>query len=290
MTLRSTFCLSSYKESGKKNRKNWFERAVRILNQSSLVKESSLESVCERLLGNVPRRTISEAVSGTTNTSALVKSTESKAVKFEASVMRESATATQPQNKFRVILIEEGLGNFGSAHYYTRECLEAAVPLFTGLKIMADHPSLEEEEIRPERSTRDILGHYENISVEEAEGGRVRLCGDAHILPSQDCDWARARMIRAIENASKFPDKPFVGLSINAWGDSEESTVDEVLAMAPEAAKAKVVEAKENGIELVRVVRRLKGAVSCDLVTEAGAGGTIINIIGDKEDGKEKAG
>ena len=39
---------------------------------------------------------------------------------------------------------------------------------------------------------------------------------------------------------------------------------------APASAKAKLAEAKENGIESVKVVRQIKSAVSCDLVTEAG--------------------
>ena len=53
---------------------------------------------------------------------------------------------------------------------------------------------------------------------------------------------------------------------------------------------AKLAEAKENGIESVKVVRKIKSAVSCDLVTEAGAGGKILNFIeGGNHNGKKRS-
>lgn len=284
MTLRSIFCLRTREA---KIKFNWFHEAAARLAEAPHA--STLEAAIKRILGgHVPHGT-KEAISASTNAIALVKSKESSKITFKASMREDAGVVTsESQNKFRVVLIEEGMGNFGNAFYYTKEALENAIPIFTGLKIMADHPSLDEEETRPERSTRDILGHYENLALEES-GGRSMLCGDVDILPSPDCDWARVRMIRALENASKFPDKPFIGLSINAWGDSQNTPIDEVISKAPEGAKAKLIEAKENGIELVKVVHQLKGAISCDLVTEAGAGGKILNIIGE-EDGKEEAG
>jgi len=181
--------------------------------------------------------------------------------------------------KFRVVLLQEGLGNFGDAFYYHRDALDSAVPVFTGSKIYADHPTKIDEEIRPERSVRDVLGHFENLSVEEDKSGRAQLMGDLSILPDKPFEWARALMLHSIEHAKKFPDKNFIGLSINASGDADPASIDDVIKEAPESARPKLIEAKQNGIESVKVVRLIKSAVSCDLVTEAGAGGKIINYL-----------
>lgn len=216
------------------------------------------------------------------------KSKESN-ISIIASRFREASGGQASPSIFRVTLIKEGLGNFADAFYYTREALQSGVELFTGLKIMADHPTLEEEEIRPERSTRDVLGHYDNLAVEEDDDGCAILCGDVDTLDGDSFEWARSIMVRAVENSAKFPDKPFIGLSINASGGAEKMGIDDVIKQAPDAAKAKLLEAKEKGVEIVRVVQKLNRAVSCDLVTEAGAGGEILTIIeGDKSNGKSK--
>ncbi len=248
-----------------------------------------LAEACSRVLGRSKALSRKECVSGSTNSANLVKSKESK-IQFEVHRFLESSKQVSDPTVFRVVLLEEGLGNLHDAYYYTREALESAVPVFTGLKIYADHPSLEEEEIRPERSTRDILGHYENLSVEDGDQGRAWLCGDLNIMETADCEWARGLMVRAIENAKKFPDMPFIGLSINAGGDAEKTPIDDVIKDAPDGAKEKLIEAKDSGIDLVKVVQKISRGTSCDLVTEAGAGGKIHNIIGENQDGKEKAG
>lgn len=296
MTLKSIFYLREAQGSPAGiTANNWFWGSAQALIASRKAKESAgksahpiLAEACARVLGQkapAPK----ECISGSTNTANLVKSKESK-IKFQALRFMESAAVAESPTTFRVVLLEEGLGNFSDAFYYTRDALESAVSIFNGLKIFADHPSLEEEEIRPERSTRDILGHYENVSVEDGDAGRAWLCGDVNIMPSTDCAWARGLMVRAIENAKKFPDKPFIGLSINAGGAAEKTPIEDVIKIAPDGAKEKLNEAKENGIEDVRVVQKITRGTSCDLVTEAGAGGKILNIIGDEKDGEEKAG
>jgi len=197
--------------------------------------------------------------------------------------------------KFSVILIREGMGNFGTAYYYTKEALQNAVTVFEGKKIYADHPTLEEDQIRPERSVRDILGYFENVRTVEASDGCLEIQGDVKILPDKPYEWARALMRNSVEFAKKFPDKDFVGLSINANGDSVDAPIEEVLKSAPEGAKLKLSKALESGIQTVRVVSKIDDAISCDLVTEAGAGGRILQMLEaeqmskkeDKKDTKE---
>lgn len=219
------------------------------------------------------------------------KKVKESAIRITATRLKEAAAPAKDglPTKFRVVLIEEGLGNRNDAYYYTREALESGVKVFNGLKIYVDHPTAEEEDVRPERTTRDAIGHYENLAVEVGFGGQAQLCADLDVLQVPDTKLQRAQLVRAIENAKKFPDIPFVGLSINAAGPSQESPIDEVISTAPQGAKQKLLDAQGEGIETVKVVSQINRAVSCDLVTEAGAGGKVLNIIGGDADGQEKA-
>lgn len=219
-----------------------------------------------------------EADSGSSFAGVQVKSKETKFRITSNNLKESSSDDGVGPTRFKVVLIEEGLGNMNDAFYYSREALESAVTVFTGSKIYADHPSSIDEESRPERSVRDVLGHFENLRIEESED-RAQLIGDLVMLADKPFEWARALMIRAVENSKKFPEKNFIGLSINASGDAQETKIEDVLSSAPEGAKPKLVEAQQQGIDSVKVVRMIKSAVSCDLVTEAGAGGKIINYI-----------
>lgn len=201
------------------------------------------------------------------------------AIKFFSTNLREAAVDDGiGPTRFKCILLQEGLGNLRDAYYYSKEALESAISVFTGSKIYADHPSAIEEESRPERSVRDVLGHFENIQVEEIDG-RAALTGEVCILGDKPFEWARGLMRHAIEHAKKFPEKAFIGLSINAAGDADEVSIEDAIARAPESAKPKLIEAKETGVTSVRIVSNIKNAVSCDLVTEAGAGGAILNAV-----------
>jgi hypothetical protein len=190
--------------------------------------------------------------------------------------------------KYSVVLIKEGMGNLKDAFYYHRDALMSAVPVFEGKKIYADHPTLVEEQIRPERSVRDVLGHFENVRLEETDG-QAMLCADVVTMPDEPYRWARALMRHAVEYSSKYPDKEFVGLSINASGDASPMSIDKLIENGvPESAKLKLLKAQAEGIETIKLVTRLDAAVSCDLVTEAGAGGMILEMIeGEKSMGKK---
>src|SRR5260221_8163582 len=58
-------------------------------------------------------------------------------------------------HKFKVVLIQEGMGNKKDAFYYPRESLEKAIASFEGKKIFSDHPDSIEDQARPERSVND---------------------------------------------------------------------------------------------------------------------------------------
>jgi hypothetical protein len=183
--------------------------------------------------------------------------------------------------RFRVVLLQEGLGNLKDAFYYSKEALESAITIFEGKKIYADHPTEIEEINRPERSVKDVLGHFENIElVTNQETGQSELQGDVVILPDEPYRWARGLLRHAVQYSEKFPDKDFVGLSINANGEADQMDIDALLRIAPDGARSKIMQVKEEqGLSQIRVVKKISSAVSCDLVTEAGAGGKITKMI-----------
>lgn len=215
---------------------------------------------------------------------------ESNKLSFRARFLESTPRGDTAQQglSFRCVLLQEGLGNLKDAYYYSKDALTSAVPVFEGKKIYADHPSSVEEQVRPERSVRDVLGHFENVSLEESDDGVSRLVGDVKILPDQSFAWARSLMRHSVDYAQKYPDKDFVGLSINAGGDAEEADIEKVLESAPAASKLKLEQAKDEGINKVRWVSKITEAVSCDLVTEAGAGGKVVAMLESDKTKEEK--
>jgi hypothetical protein len=191
-------------------------------------------------------------------------------------------------SRFKTVLLTEGLGNLRDLYYYSKEALASAVPVFEGKKIYADHPTAIQEQMQPERSVRDVLGHFENVHLEENSDGQAMLVGDVVIPMDDPFMWARSLMAHSVDYAKKYPDKDFVGLSINASGDAEMMEIDKVIEIAPMNAKLKIQKAKEEGKQTVKLVSNIAEAVSCDLVTEAGAGGKILELLeGDLKMKKE---
>lgn len=229
--------------------------------------------------------------------SQFLQSKESKKISFKwkqgTSVKFNEASARDDgigHTKFDVVLLEEGLGNFGDNFFYTKDALKSAVTIFEGKKAFADHPDAIEEQTRPERSVRDVLGNFENLSYKETNEGQGQLLGTLCVLPDKPYEWARGLLRHAVQFSEKFPDKEFVGLSINAGGVAAEISIDEFLSNynVPKPALLKINEAKQKGTETIRVVSAIDEATSCDLVTEAGAGGKINNFKESKGEQMKK--
>jgi hypothetical protein len=227
-----------------------------------------------------------EADSGSSNVAAL-RTQESKLVEKAKPMKIQSSfkEATQDifkTHKYQVILIREGLGNFGDCFYYTRESLQEAASskIFEGAQCFADHPTEIEEQVRPERSTRDIIGYFEDVHFEETEGVGS-LMGTLVVSNAVSLDWALALLTNSLEYAKKFKETDFVGLSINASGEANAIPLEDFLKSGgvPESAKPKLMQAQAQGISEIKVVSELKEAISCDLVTKAGAGGKILKML-----------
>jgi hypothetical protein len=183
--------------------------------------------------------------------------------------------------RFKTVLIQEGMGNFRDRFFYTKEALQSAIAVFEGRKCYADHPSRSDETDRPERSVRDIIGHFENVHLDESDDGCATLVADLILLPDSPFEWARSLVRHAVDYGKRYPGQEFVGLSINASGDAEPVPMQSVIddSSLPQGCKPKLAQAVEMGIEDLRMVRRISEATSVDLVTEPGAKGKIISYL-----------
>jgi hypothetical protein len=209
-------------------------------------------------------------------------------VSFQEGSHTQTKNAGVGPIRFKVALIQEGLGNMRDGFFYGKDAIQSGIQAFEGRKCFADHPSHSEEQDRPERSVRDIIGHFENVAVEENEDQSLSLVADLVMPPDPPFEWARSLVRQAAEYNKKYPEQNLVGLSINASGDAQEIPWDEFLKSydLPESCKPKLMTAKENGMDSIRLVSTIKDAVSCDLVTEPGAKGKVIDII-ENESPKE---
>jgi hypothetical protein len=208
-------------------------------------------------------------------------------ISLHCTFLESQATANPTSmTRFRVVLIQEGLGNLKDGYYYTKESLKSAVAAFEGKKMYADHPSRIDEESRPERSVRDIIGHFEGVQYLEGEDGAGRLEADVVVLPDEPFQWARALMRHALEYSKTFPDKDFIGLSINASGQAMPMPAEQFLKemSVPDSARLKIQQAVQDGLSEIKLVNAIEDATSVDMVTEAGAKGRVLELLeGDKK-------
>lgn len=125
-------------------------------------------------------------------------------------VINESAhfqTGTDLTGKSWAVRIIEG-DRQGASAYYPRQVLEAAAPLFKGkpIRIFSDHPTPTEQDERPVRSVKDIVGFVqEGVKFDGKD-----LVGEVTFLPSQ------------IERYRELAEAGLIGLSIRARGDFAE--------------------------------------------------------------------
>ncbi len=152
----------------------------------------------------------------------------------------------QKGSSWRVLLIKAGTS--GNRRHYPEAMLKEAAPLFEGVKAYADHPSKSEQRDRPERSSRDVVGWYQNVAWEESLKG---LTADFHIVES--ADW----LMKSLKSAWDKGKSDLLGFSINALG-----TVGKKL--------------HDDGSTLIEAIEKV---VSTDVVTTPGAGGRVLGVL-----------
>lgn len=219
--------------------------------------------------------------------------TESSRIQFKGSIQESNSVEGEPMGRrFRVTLIKEGLGNLGDCFYYMPSAIQSGVQVFEGKKFFLNHPSNSEEADRPERSVKDVSGYYENCRAEQEQDGRFKLTADL-VMPLDDSfNRERALMLESIAYSQKHQDQDLIGLSINADGNSYSIGLEQFMRenSIPDSCKEKLLEALARGITTIHPVQELTSAVSCDLVTQAGAGGRIDQLLEqEKTEMKAKA-
>jgi hypothetical protein len=159
-----------------------------------------------------------------------------------AESQRLSVAEAERSGRLMIGIITPG---WGSSGYYSTAVLENAArdQVFpAGLKMYLDHPTATEETDRPERSVRDLAA----VLTEDATWDGARLVGEAQVFGPYrelltDRDFAAS-----------------IGTSIRATA--------EVTAGEAEGKKG-------------RIVTQLVEGLSVDFVTEAGRGGSILEVF-----------
>lgn len=169
----------------------------------------------------------------------------------EAKVDEKAGTATAD-----CIMLVEGWGNKADNHYYPAETIKNCVDagIFEGAQAYADHPNPIEDRMGV-RSVKDMIGWWGDVHVEEIDG-KTAMCGTFNIETGNT--FALNKMREAKNYREKYPDKAgYVGFSINALGESEPQEIEDKAA---------------------NVVTKITESESTDMVTRAGAGGTMRNL------------
>lgn len=197
----------------------------------------------------------------------MIKCKEIQGRIFEAEKTKDGGT------KYPVIIISQGLGNLADKNYYSEAAIKSGVSVYEGRKAYFDHPTPTSEREMPNRSVRELAGHYENVKAEKDDQGLWAL--KAEFVPLKNKEDVTGLLDHAIAYKKKYPEKDYVGISINGDGEGEVMPWDDFI----NTHKPKSVEMEKLGkIEgsPINVIVKLTDAVSADLVTEPGARGRVL--------------
>ena len=140
-----------------------------------------------------------------------------------------------------IVVIRAGKGNVKDRRYYPATTLERDFGVFEGRKMFLDHPTMDEEYQRPERSLKDFVGNVRNVRY-NSEKEQVEANAEIH-LP-----WFEELVERA---------KSEIKVSINAIGKTTPIEIE-----------------NEEWFRVEEII----AARSVDFVTEAGAGGEVRSL------------
>jgi len=218
------------------------------------VANSALERCLGKIEGTPSEEQISKCEGSAIRQANAVAGGKVKEVQIcEATPSHEIYLTEKEGKRWRVGLIDEGMS--GNRRLYTGNVLREAVNLFEGTPSFADHPTTDEEAERPERSIRDKMGVFEN-PVWESDGIK------ADFIPIDP--WLREVMLTSFNEG--VPD--FVQFSINAKG---------------------LAESEKDAHGKYQNITKILSVQSVDVVTQAAAGGKVIELLASqKEDAETK--
>jgi hypothetical protein len=161
---------------------------------------------------------------------------------------------------YKVVLIREGKGNAEDDNWYTsgaiKEMCESGVA--EGMQAYANHPDLEEEENRPERDVKHLVGSYADVTFKEA-GGKPRAEAVFVPLSTDENHPTYGWVVTLAEAASKSTaPQPLCGISLYGFSAGD-------FGQRPDLSEGRVV----------TLIRPTSG----DVVTNAGAGGEFVRRL-----------
>jgi hypothetical protein len=168
---------------------------------------------------------------------------EARAV-FEGDIIPLVEKAVRRDGTIPVKVIQPG---WGSSGYYPAEVLQRDGPKIfpAGTKMYWNHPTKSEEAERPERDLRDLAATTVTDAVWQDQGAAgPGLYTDAQVFGTYQ---------EAVNELA-----PHIGVSIRAWGAAKDGEA--------EGRKGKIIE-------------KLTVGESVDFVTQAGAGGQVVQLF-----------
>ncbi len=208
--------------------------------------------------------------------------------------------------RVRAVLLREGLARSG--RYFTLRAVADVAAAAEGLRCFADHPTPDEDRLRPGRSVRDIVGVFRDaaLAYETGPDGTRRARAEATLHVLESATWLWDLITGSLDSAARGSDD-LVGLSIDALCAVRPAAAP---LPAPDAetrghggaglphtrprpdAEPRGREAAEHVLSprlrvslsprrgVVAVVEAVPVLKSCDVVTRAGAGGRFLRIQG----------
>ena len=173
---------------------------------------------------------------------------------------------------FPVVIISQGLGNLSDKNYYSKEAILSGPAIYESKKAYIDHPTPTEDKEQPGRSVADTRGHYEDCKAVLNSEGLMEL--QAQFVPEQD-ETLISKIKHAVAYKKKYPDKDYIGISINGDGEGEEMEYDDFIKLVKPTDKEMEKISQIEGQE-IKLIKKFTSAVSADLVTEAGAKGRLL--------------
>jgi hypothetical protein len=163
-------------------------------------------------------------------------------------------TNSQGQEGYDVVLIREGKGNDQDDNWYTAAAIKEMCESgrAEGMQAYANHPDLEEEELRPERDVRHLIGTHTDVKFAEAGGKGTAKSIFVPLTTNENhptYGWVTTLAEAAVR--SKGP-QPLVGWSLYGLSGGDTGT-------RPDGTEGRIVD--------------LIMPTSGDMVTNAGAGG-----------------
>ncbi len=169
----------------------------------------------------------------------------------ESLKLTEALHGKVSNGRLQITLIQPGVTKDG-LKFYPREVIAAAVHLYEGVKMFADHPTSTDEWERPERSINDWVATVQNVRL--GSGGEV--LAEALII-----DPVFKAKVELLESQGQLDT---LEVSQNALGHGE-------------------FEVMEDGREM-QVVKAIGHVSSVDFITQGNAGGMVTMLESYKED------